>query len=190
MNSSGYICILHWNDGVWATIAEWRGICAASPSFWKEQLWESTGSDNQNHETGTFAWAKWICSGDLFSRDCFLSWSHWHDVRRGCSQSWILFNCFLLFCLLILLSLQEDRENILRARATGKAVLTNPFRLLESNHLGVVLTLPVYRLGLPADATIEERIEATAGWAYALALCHFYLNFALVCQFKSSTFSF
>ncbi|XP_020576264.1 probable histidine kinase 6 [Phalaenopsis equestris] len=63
-----------------------------------------------------------------------------------------------------MMSGEEDRENILRARATGKAVLTNPFRLLESNHLGVVLTLPVYRLGLPADATIEGRIEATAGY--------------------------
>ena len=59
--------------------------------------------------------------------------------------------------------MQEDRENILRARATGKAVLTSPFRLLESNHLGVVLTFPVYRLGLPADATVKERVAATAG---------------------------
>lgn len=59
--------------------------------------------------------------------------------------------------------MQEDRENILRARATGKAVLTSPFRLLESNHLGVVLTFPVYRLGLPTDATVEERVAATAG---------------------------
>ncbi|KAG0490935.1 hypothetical protein HPP92_007798 [Vanilla planifolia] len=63
-----------------------------------------------------------------------------------------------------MMSGEEDRENILRSRATGKAVLTNPFRLLESNHLGVVLTLPVYRMGLPADATVEERIEATAGY--------------------------
>lgn len=60
-------------------------------------------------------------------------------------------------------SLQEDRENILRARATGKAVLTKPFRLLESNHLGVVLTFPVYRSGLPEDATVVQRVEATAG---------------------------
>ncbi|XP_064944281.1 probable histidine kinase 4 isoform X1 [Musa acuminata AAA Group] len=59
---------------------------------------------------------------------------------------------------------QEDRENILRARATGKAVLTRPFRLLESNHLGVVLTFPVYLSGLPDDATAEERVKATAGY--------------------------
>lgn len=63
-----------------------------------------------------------------------------------------------------MMSGEEDRENILRARATGKAVLTRPFRLLGSNHLGVVLTFPVYRLGLPTDATVEERIEATAGY--------------------------
>ncbi|KAH0468517.1 hypothetical protein IEQ34_003550 [Dendrobium chrysotoxum] len=63
-----------------------------------------------------------------------------------------------------MMSGEEDRENILRARATGKAVLTNPFRLLESNHLGVVLTFPVYRMGIPADATIDDRVEATAGY--------------------------
>lgn len=59
--------------------------------------------------------------------------------------------------------MQEDRENILRARATGKAVLTNPFRLLGSHHLGVVLTFPVYSFSLPADATVEERIHSTSG---------------------------
>ncbi|GER51822.1 histidine kinase 2 [Striga asiatica] len=57
---------------------------------------------------------------------------------------------------------EEDRENILRARATGKAVLTSPFRLLNS-HLGVVLTFPVYKSKLPLNPTVEERIEATAG---------------------------
>ncbi|KQK02010.1 probable histidine kinase 6 [Brachypodium distachyon] len=59
---------------------------------------------------------------------------------------------------------EEDRENILRARATGKPVLTNPFRLLGSNHLGVVLTFAVYRPDLAADASVEERVEATAGY--------------------------
>ncbi|CAL9126283.1 probable histidine kinase 4 [Musa acuminata AAA Group] len=63
-----------------------------------------------------------------------------------------------------MMSGEEDRENILRARATGKAVLTRPFRLLESNHLGVVLTFPVYLLDLPDDATAEERVRATAGY--------------------------
>ncbi|KAF8378824.1 hypothetical protein HHK36_030173 [Tetracentron sinense] len=63
-----------------------------------------------------------------------------------------------------MMSGEEDRENILRARATGKAVLTSPFSLLESHHLGVILTFPVYRFNLPLDATVEERIEATAGY--------------------------
>jgi len=58
---------------------------------------------------------------------------------------------------------QEDRENILRARASGKGVLTSPFNLLKSNHLGVVLTFAVYNTDLPPNATPEERIEATVG---------------------------
>ncbi|KAA3454323.1 histidine kinase 4-like [Gossypium australe] len=62
-----------------------------------------------------------------------------------------------------MMSGEEDRENILRARATGKAVLTNPFRLLGSHHLGVVLTFPVYKSKLPPSPTEQERIEATAG---------------------------
>ncbi|XP_044404356.1 probable histidine kinase 6 [Triticum aestivum] len=63
-----------------------------------------------------------------------------------------------------MMSGEEDRENILRARETGKPVLTNPFRLLGSNHLGVVLTFAVYRPDLPADASVEQRVEATAGY--------------------------
>ncbi|KAG7016696.1 Histidine kinase 4 [Cucurbita argyrosperma subsp. argyrosperma] len=63
-----------------------------------------------------------------------------------------------------MMSGEEDRENILRARATGKAVLTRPFRLLGSHHLGVVLTFPVYKSKLPSIPTEEERIEATAGY--------------------------
>lgn len=59
--------------------------------------------------------------------------------------------------------IQEDRENILRARATGKAVLTSPFRLLGSHHLGVVLTFPVYKSKLPPNPTVEERIKSAAG---------------------------
>eukprot|EP00252_Welwitschia_mirabilis_P002043 TRINITY_DN1198_c0_g1_i2.p1 TRINITY_DN1198_c0_g1~~TRINITY_DN1198_c0_g1_i2.p1 ORF type:complete len:1102 (+),score=183.66 TRINITY_DN1198_c0_g1_i2:334-3639(+) len=62
-----------------------------------------------------------------------------------------------------MMSGKEDRENILRARATGKGVLTSPFTL-ESNHLGVVLTFTVYNKDLPPEATPEERIEATAGY--------------------------
>uniref|UniRef100_A0A1J3GDE0 histidine kinase n=1 Tax=Noccaea caerulescens TaxID=107243 RepID=A0A1J3GDE0_NOCCA len=63
-----------------------------------------------------------------------------------------------------MMSGEEDRENILRARETGKAVLTSPFRLLGSHHLGVVLTFPVYKSSLPENPTVQERIEATAGY--------------------------
>lgn len=63
-----------------------------------------------------------------------------------------------------MMSGEEDRENILRARATGKAVLTSPFRLLGSHHLGVVLTFPVYKSKLPANPTVEERVKATVGY--------------------------
>ncbi|KAG6650621.1 histidine kinase 4-like isoform X1 [Carya illinoinensis] len=63
-----------------------------------------------------------------------------------------------------MMSGEEDRENILRARATGKAVLTSPFRLLGSHHLGVVLTFPVYKSKLSLSPTVQERAEATAGY--------------------------
>lgn len=63
-----------------------------------------------------------------------------------------------------MMSGKEDRENILRARASGKGVLTSPFKLLKSNHLGVVLTFAVYNADLPPDATPEQRIEATVGY--------------------------
>ncbi|XVF71767.1 hypothetical protein PTKIN_Ptkin12aG0065500 [Pterospermum kingtungense] len=63
-----------------------------------------------------------------------------------------------------MMSGKEDRENILRARATGKGVLTSPFKLLKLNHLGVVLTFAVYNKDLPPDATPEQRIEATVGY--------------------------
>lgn len=46
--------------------------------------------------------------------------------------------------------------------------MTSPFRLLGSHHLGVVLTFPVYKSKLSVSATVEERIESTAGsvlWA-------------------------
>lgn len=69
--------------------------------------------------------------------------------------------------------MQEDRENILRARATGKAVLTSPFRLLGSHHLGVVLTFPVYKSKLSSKPTEEERIQATAGSVW---ICSFIRN--------------
>ncbi|EOX93453.1 Histidine kinase 2 isoform 3 [Theobroma cacao] len=63
-----------------------------------------------------------------------------------------------------MMSGKEDRENILRARATGKGVLTSPFKLLKSNHLGVVLTFAVYNKDLPPSATPRQRTEATVGY--------------------------
>jgi histidine kinase 2/3/4 (cytokinin receptor) len=67
-----------------------------------------------------------------------------------------------------MMSGEEDRENILRARASGKGVLTSPFKLLKSNHLGVVLTFAVYDTSLPPDATEEQRVEATIGYYFYL----------------------
>lgn len=52
----------------------------------------------------------------------------------------------------------------MRARASGKGVLTSPFKLLKSNHLGVVLTFAVYNTHIPQDATPEQRINATVGY--------------------------
>ncbi|CAH1450169.1 unnamed protein product [Lactuca virosa] len=63
-----------------------------------------------------------------------------------------------------MMSGKEDRENILRARASGKGVLTSPFKLLKSNHLGVVLTFAVYNTHIPQDATPQQRINATVGY--------------------------
>ncbi|CAI0383549.1 unnamed protein product [Linum tenue] len=63
-----------------------------------------------------------------------------------------------------MMSGKEDRENILRARASGKGVLTSPFKLLKSNNLGVVLTFAVYNVPLSPHATSEQRIEATVGY--------------------------
>ncbi|XVF43689.1 hypothetical protein PTKIN_Ptkin02bG0060900 [Pterospermum kingtungense] len=62
------------------------------------------------------------------------------------------------------LSGKEDRENVLRARKSGKGVLTAPFRLLKTNRLGVILTFAVYKRDLPSNATPNERIQATDGY--------------------------
>ncbi|XP_059656646.1 histidine kinase 3 [Cornus florida] len=63
-----------------------------------------------------------------------------------------------------MMSGKEDRENVLRARAFGKGVLTAPFRLIKSNRLGVILTFAVYKTDLPSNATPNERIQATDGY--------------------------
>lgn len=59
--------------------------------------------------------------------------------------------------------MQEDRENILRARASGRGVLTAPFSLLKSKRLGVILTFAVYNKELSLNAEPEERIQSTNG---------------------------
>ncbi|KAJ0724829.1 putative histidine kinase response regulator and transcription factor RR-A-type family [Helianthus annuus] len=59
---------------------------------------------------------------------------------------------------------KEDRDNVLRARALGKGVLTAPLDLIKSNRLGVILTFAVYNRDLPSNATPEERIKATEGY--------------------------
>lgn len=63
-----------------------------------------------------------------------------------------------------MLSGKEDLENILRARSSGKGVLTAPFRLVKSNRLGVILTYAVYRTELPLDASSSERIQEAIGY--------------------------
>lgn len=63
-----------------------------------------------------------------------------------------------------MLSGKEDRENVLRARESGKGVLTAPFPLLKTNRLGVILTFAVYKRDLPSNATPNERIKATDGY--------------------------
>lgn len=65
---------------------------------------------------------------------------------------------------------QEDRENILRARESGKGVLTAPFRLIKSNRLGVILTFAVYKRDLPSNATPQERTQAANGYVSLMNL--------------------
>ncbi|XP_006645253.2 probable histidine kinase 3 [Oryza brachyantha] len=62
-----------------------------------------------------------------------------------------------------MLSGNEDRDNILRARKSGKGVLTAPFKLLN-NRLGVISTYTVYKSELPANARPQERIQAAIGY--------------------------
>ena len=70
---------------------------------------------------------------------------------------------YLGFSINVFNVIQEDLENILRARASGKRVLTSPFKLLKSNHLDIVLSFAVYNTDLPPDTTPEQRIGATVG---------------------------
>lgn len=71
--------------------------------------------------------------------------------------------------------LQEDRENVLRARESGKGVLTAPFRLLKTNRLGVILTFAVYKTDPPPNATMDERIQAAVGYVILAKVFLLYL---------------
>ena len=51
----------------------------------------------------------------------------------------------------------EDREIVLRARESGKVVLTAPFKLLN-NRIGVILTYAAYKSELPSNATAQHRV--------------------------------
>ncbi|XP_066307862.1 probable histidine kinase 3 [Miscanthus floridulus] len=62
-----------------------------------------------------------------------------------------------------LLSGADDRDNVLRARESGKGVLTAPFKLLN-NRLGVISTYAVYKYELPPNARPQERIQAAIGY--------------------------
>ncbi|XP_037415443.1 probable histidine kinase 3 [Triticum dicoccoides] len=62
-----------------------------------------------------------------------------------------------------MLSGADDRENIIRARESGKGVLTAPFQLLNGR-LGVILTYSVYKSEPPANAGQQERIQAAVGY--------------------------
>lgn len=62
-----------------------------------------------------------------------------------------------------MLSGADDRENIIRARESGKGVLTAPFQLLNGR-LGVILTYSVYKSEPPANARPQERIQAAVGY--------------------------
>ncbi|CAN6171619.1 unnamed protein product [Urochloa humidicola] len=57
----------------------------------------------------------------------------------------------------------EDRENVLRARESGKCILSAPFKLLN-NHIGVILTYAVYKSELPPNATAQYRIQSAIGY--------------------------
>ncbi|CAD6270816.1 unnamed protein product [Miscanthus lutarioriparius] len=58
---------------------------------------------------------------------------------------------------------KDDRKIVLRARESGKGVLTAPFKLL-GNRIGVILTFAVYKYELPSNARPHERIEAAIGY--------------------------
>lgn len=69
----------------------------------------------------------------------------------------------------------------MRARESGKGVLTAPFKLLKTNRLGVILTFAVYKRDLPPNATPTERVQESAGYAIDFRICglNLCLNFRM-----------
>ncbi|KAF8009165.1 hypothetical protein BT93_J0219 [Corymbia citriodora subsp. variegata] len=69
-----------------------------------------------------------------------------------------------LFNSLGMMTREEDQDHVLNGRAIEKAVLSGPFRLSQSNRIGVILTYPVYRSTLSPSMGLEEHTGATAGY--------------------------
>ncbi|RLM84323.1 hypothetical protein C2845_PM04G07360 [Panicum miliaceum] len=62
-----------------------------------------------------------------------------------------------------MLSGNEDRENVLRARESGKVALSAPFKL-HNNHTGVILTYAAYSSKLRSNATAQDRVQSAIGY--------------------------
>ncbi|WVZ77071.1 hypothetical protein U9M48_024973 [Paspalum notatum var. saurae] len=62
-----------------------------------------------------------------------------------------------------MLSGVEDRENVQRARESGKPALTAPFKMLN-DRIGVILTHTVSKSELPRNATPQLRIQSAIGY--------------------------
>ncbi|KAK4741996.1 hypothetical protein SAY87_025584 [Trapa incisa] len=63
-----------------------------------------------------------------------------------------------------IMSGEEDREAIFKARNTGSLTISPPFRLLRSNGFSFVLIFPVFKSELPPNTTMDQRKRATAGY--------------------------
>lgn len=167
---AGHVRRVRREDVLRAAAAERRGVRAAGGARRQGELRAAAGVDHQDHEARAVPGAGRVRPGDLLPGDHLLHRGPRRHVRRGAFLGLQLRSCCCGYrhvrcselCCWVCFGLQEDRENILRARATGKAVLTRPFRLM-SNHLGVVLTFPVYLVDLPNDTAVEDRVAATAG---------------------------
>ncbi|KAF7077190.1 hypothetical protein CFC21_081771 [Triticum aestivum] len=66
-----------------------------------------------------------------------------------------------------MLSGADDRENIIRARESGRGALTAPFQLLNGR-IGVILTYSVYTSEAVVNARPQELIQAAIGYLGAI----------------------